>query len=707
MQRIVLQAKSIFQLRYIWLFAAMFMFFSPAKATHLVGGSVTYEYQGDVNGKQKYLITLKVYRDCTIPPGQERATEFDRPVMLGIYENWSNKPLFNGNYLQLDLKNENIIDPLNGGSECPNAPKNLCYREGIYQTTVFLPSTNYGYHIQYIRCCRNEMVNVPIEEGQTYYGFIPPTSTLKNTSPSFTDVPVPYICLKDTVNLLNSAIEPDGDSLVFMLAWPYSGANKDMPMPTPPAAFDDPPLIRYNSDYSYLKPFGKDGYASVDPLTGATKVFATKIGKYVIAIDVQEYRNGVLISTTRRDLQILVNNCTANNPPARTSSGGTLATTFYVTGGETLQIPLSYKDDNALTLSASGELVDKNSSISPLGSFSNTTGNKSITTIFTWETKCKYVRSKPYILNVKVIDNGCPSKYINQTYSIYVTPFKGADNISGPSPACQGAPGEIYSVTKKGAGSALAWSVTGGTILQQSGSTITVQWNNVAEGYIKVVEISQYNCLGDTVIRKIQIRPKPAAGFISGTTMPCKKVVSRYEVNPIPGSTYIWTVSGGKTINSGANGKLDVLWDDLDSGEISVVQRTADGCYSDTAKLPVDIRGPVIDRIYGSLSVCPNSRGVDYWVIGRPGSQYFWQVKGGKQSGGGNTDRIKVDWGEKGGGIVRAVEITQEGCISDTISLNVTKDYVLITTPIEGDTSVCEYSNGNKYSVLYTNGSSY
>ncbi|HUP10836.1 MAG TPA: hypothetical protein VM187_01445, partial [Niastella sp.] len=138
-----------------------------------------------------------------------------------------------------------------------------------------------------------------------------------------------------------------------------------------------------------------------------------------------------------------------------------------------------------------------------------------------------------------------------------------------------------------------------------------------------------------------------------------------------------------------------------------VVRKTADGCYSDTFKYIVEIRGPIIDSIYGSLSVCPNSKGVDYWVEGRDGSVFYWDVTGGKQVAGGNTDHIKIDWDEKGIGYVKAVEITKEGCISDTILLPVEKDYVLVTQPIQGDTSVCEYTSAQKYSVLFTNGSTY
>ncbi|MDQ3073235.1 MAG: gliding motility-associated C-terminal domain-containing protein, partial [Bacteroidota bacterium] len=51
--------------------------------------------------------------------------------------------------------------------------------------------------------------------------------------------------------------------------------------------------------------------------------------------------------------------------------------------------------------------------------------------------------------------------------------------------------------------------------------------------------------------------------------------------------------------------------------------------------------------------------------------------------------------------------ITKSGCIGDTVVLPVLIDYVLRTPPINGDTSLCEFTKGVVYTVIHSNGSTY
>jgi gliding motility-associated-like protein len=172
------------------------------------------------------------------------------------------------------------------------------------------------------------------------------------------------------------------------------------------------------------------------------------------------------------------------------------------------------------------------------------------------------------------------------------------------------------------------------------------------------------------------------------------------------GSTYSWQTIGGDFTSINLN-QASIHWTAKDSGVVLAVETDVNGCPSDTMILKVRIGRPIIDSIYGSLSVCPNAKGIDYWVTEQTGSQYYWSVEGGVQSFGGNTSHIRIDWGNKGGGLIKVVEITKDGCISDTLKLKVLKDYVLYTSPIRGDTSLCAYTPGRAYEVTYSNGSTY
>src|SRR5688500_5793590 len=93
------KTQSIFRLRYIcMLFISVLLFIAPAKASHLIGGSVTYEYKCETNGKHEYLITVAVYRDCSIPATQPQPTPFDAQIMLGIYEDRGSRELLNSTW---------------------------------------------------------------------------------------------------------------------------------------------------------------------------------------------------------------------------------------------------------------------------------------------------------------------------------------------------------------------------------------------------------------------------------------------------------------------------------------------------------------------------------------------------------------------------------------------------------------------------------
>lgn len=64
---------------------ALLAILSPIKiyATHLMGGSMTYEYMGMVGTDQSYLVTLKIYRYCDASAGG--TAPLDASMFLGIY----------------------------------------------------------------------------------------------------------------------------------------------------------------------------------------------------------------------------------------------------------------------------------------------------------------------------------------------------------------------------------------------------------------------------------------------------------------------------------------------------------------------------------------------------------------------------------------------------------------------------------------------
>nr|MDQ3073319.1 hypothetical protein [Bacteroidota bacterium] len=625
-------------------FAALFSSHG-ANADHLVGGDITYRWIQNIGTSDQYEIIVKVYRDCT------SSTDFDPTIAIGFYEdNMPNAP----KYFTLNLSNPTVrsVKPPSLGSECSFQPT-ACLQEAIYRGTVTLPYTDFGFHMMYIRCCRNRMVNVPLLEGQTYYAYIP-ASKYKNSSPTFASVPAPYLCAADTAQLLSTASEKDGDSLVYKFVHPYAGADDTNPAPGPPNLYSPPPIIRYNPGYSYLQPFGNNGYASIHPNNGLAKIYVPATGWYAIATEIEEYRDGILISRTRRDLEIIVISCPPNPIPQRTAVGGTIPTSYYVNAGETLNFELQYSDNNKMTFEATGELMDGSiPGNKPVVQVNSSQG--SLTANVNWTTTCTQARTQPYKLTTRVIDDGCPPKFIYQVINVYVLPFEGTQFLDGPTEVCSGPQGAIYT-SAGGASSTWKWDVQGGTIAGASnGKSIRILWTKAGTGKVTVSEINQSGCVGLPTSLTVTISPPPVTPPITGPAIACLGKSDLYSVTNTEGSAYSWKITGG-TFEINGPGSVTITWNKIGPHEIKLIETNSKGCVGDTIRKQVVVSSAIAGSIYGSNSVCPFSKRIDYWVTNQSGSQYTWIVTGGMQVSGGNSSHIRINWGAKGNGLIKVVE---------------------------------------------------
>lgn len=272
--------------------------FTPASGTHIVGGELYYEYLGN----NQYEITLIVYRDCFfgVPP-------FDDPASIGIYDN----PFSNLVQQLLLSPLDSVTLPPSITSPCFIPPVNICYRQATYQTIVTLPPTASGYWLVYQRCCRNNSIlNIvhPEERGATYTAFIPGTSTFsQNGNPRYTYLPPTFVCLNQPFTFDHSAIDPDGDSIAYELCTPLDYNAPGFPLPQPP---NPPPYteVPWQPPYSLNNVISGTPMA-IDPVTGVLTCTPGTQGQFVFGVCANEFRNGIYLSTTRRDFQVNVVPC--------------------------------------------------------------------------------------------------------------------------------------------------------------------------------------------------------------------------------------------------------------------------------------------------------------------------------------------------------------------------------------------------------------
>ena len=268
------------------------------KGDHLIGGEISYECVGD----NTYVITLEIYRDCN-----SAGADFDEFAVIGLFNE-------NNEFLSTSFAPYPEVEqlPIETGNPCLSAPPDICVEQGITTVEITVPDASQGYYVVYQRCCRNATIQNLIEpstQGNTLQAYIPPGDVAEcNSSPQFDNYPPLVLCTNDELEFDHSATDPDGDSLSYELCTPFTGGSQAVPAPNPPTA---PPYdeVVWDGGFSATNPLGANPPMSLDPVTGLLEVTPTQQGQYVVGVCVNEWRDGQLISTNRRDFQFNVTVC--------------------------------------------------------------------------------------------------------------------------------------------------------------------------------------------------------------------------------------------------------------------------------------------------------------------------------------------------------------------------------------------------------------
>ncbi len=282
---------------------AFIIFSVQLNATHIVGGYFSYECLGPSAGSlAAYEVTLHLYQDCT--PGLFQG---DQTSIFAIY-NAQNNILERTDTLSL-VSRDTLPDDIN--NPCVVSSPSVCVEELIYTSVIQLPR-NRDLVLTYQRCCRNETIDnliTPGDQGVTYTMDIPRFDNVGcNSSPVFNSFPPIVLCSGFDLNLDLSAIDPDGDSLVYSICSPFNYSNQFNPRP---AIANPPPYatLPYLAPQTGANPIPSNPQITIDRSAGRVNGVPTSLGQYVAGFCVEEYRNGVLINTTRRGIQINTGSC--------------------------------------------------------------------------------------------------------------------------------------------------------------------------------------------------------------------------------------------------------------------------------------------------------------------------------------------------------------------------------------------------------------
>jgi len=276
-------------------------------ATHIVGGDMTYRCLGN----DLYEITLTVRRDCE--NGADDAP-FDDPAIIGVFDIFGSLQTHMGTLGRFEIPftgedtitNSQVFD-------CSALGTPVCVHESVYRDTFFLPFNKIGYRLAYQRCCRNSiLVNIeePLETGATYHVSLPVNVlTQCNSQPVFNNWPDVYVCVNEPLSFDHSAIDPDGDQLVYKLCTPSQGATRENPRPFTPSNPPYPTVV-WTGPYGLSNMIAGNPPMSINAATGELTAMPDQVGTYLVGVCVEEYRNGELLSTVRRDFEYNVRVCT-------------------------------------------------------------------------------------------------------------------------------------------------------------------------------------------------------------------------------------------------------------------------------------------------------------------------------------------------------------------------------------------------------------
>lgn len=297
-----------------FLLALSCIFFSQTLlAEHITGGEMYYTFLGVSNGQYSYRVTLKLYRDCF-----SNGASIDPNAPIAIYDNltraivWRQTIPLRGSIEELQLTTP--------GPCITNAPI-VCYQVGYYEFDVTLPAAVNGYTIAYQRCCRINGISNLVSSGSygaTYTAQIPGTQNLasapENNSAKFEARDTVIVCGGYPFTYSFGAKDPDGDQLRYSFCGGYAGGGQDnappgganTPTPNPPTP---PPYseLLYAFPYNGTFPLGQN--VTIDPNTGLISGTSPEQGIYVVTVCVEEIRNGVVIATQRKDIQIKAGGC--------------------------------------------------------------------------------------------------------------------------------------------------------------------------------------------------------------------------------------------------------------------------------------------------------------------------------------------------------------------------------------------------------------
>ena len=271
-----------------------------ASATHLAGGEIWFEHDS-LYGPNYYRVFMKLYRDAG-PGTATIGNSLNICVTSSCYQDENitmNQVTITPSPGSDTLQGTrgSIIDPSLYGCVSDSLIRPI--ETYLFEGSIYLDGPCSDYVFTYNLCCRNDADNIVNSTGQEFVISAKLNNTHgDNSSPRFVTSAIKGLCLGSTYSYLQSAIEPDGDSLYYNIEAPYGSSIR---------CSEGTPLT-FAGAYSALAPLTSSTPFSLDPYNGTLTFTPAAVEVVVFRVSVKEYRmvSSIprLIGEITRDMQI-------------------------------------------------------------------------------------------------------------------------------------------------------------------------------------------------------------------------------------------------------------------------------------------------------------------------------------------------------------------------------------------------------------------
>lgn len=526
---------------------------NEAFASHAQSADITYQCLG---GNQ-YRINLSFYRDCAGVAAPTTASIDISSASCGQNLTLTLNPI-TGTGIEVSPICSQMATQCSGGSY-PGV------QEYKYSGIITLPMACTDWTFSFSLCCRNASINTIVNPSAENIYVEATLNNLNypcNNSPTFSNPPIPFVCMGQPYCFNNGSSDADGDSLSYALIVPRTGPTTS---------------VVYNSPYSASQPLLSSPPVTFDAVSGDMCMAPTQLEVTVFACLVTEWRNGVVIGTVMRDIQLRTINCTNNNPYVNgINNSGTYSMTACA------GVPLSFMISSYDADSSQSVSLNWNNGIAG-ASFASSGGSRPVGT-FTWIPSTTDISSASHCFTVTVRDDNCPYNG-NQTFSFCITVTGPTITTSTTTANCNASNGTASAQVISGNGPF--------TYLWSAGGTNNIH-NGLSAGTYTVTVTDAAGCSA-AATATVGSGAAPGNLVINSANSSCygsNNGTATANVNGgQPPYAYLWS-----------NGATTSTIDSLAPGTYSVTVTTANGCVTNGA---VTITQPV-----SSLNINPVSTNV-------------------------------------------------------------------------------------------------